>query len=638
MVTRIQAAIILTESTRAAWGEYPWPNGSGPVNLPDRICADDNLIWNAPSSVQATIRIWDLTFPLQAVSVLFAAQQIDKISGRPLIPLDAELKFNPDAPMTQLEAIQAALRLYRSFDPKPEYVSLQDVPAHTIPKELYSGDSSLPEASNQKLPAWHGVAFFPKCWPSPQALGKYHDMNYRESDFIAMHDAGLNMAAIYINPMRLSFPYGGEDISNINLAELEMLDQALAWAFENDLHVQISLNGVPGGTPYNFFESIYGGLLFNDTETVKLFTEYWRMLARRYADIPNKYLGFGLENEIGAPSDEEYLRVCGPAIDAIWEESPGRLIVADIHSEGITGESMAKKGVALSRHQYAMPLFDYALNGSDGGGLMDLYPGYAQELTWPQLYLPSMLHGNENRITLKGSFTAGSLTIGVNQVGDGNEALGVSIDGNKVLTEPIAPTEERNNWGMFKVNKEYTVAIPEGATEIEIYDAKKSGVVVYNRLKLTQNGKKDIILYPHDTFNINWTPESATIQIGADGSLNGNRFITWDDLKSMGGDISYNAIKAVAQRNGVGFFVGEFGPFGDDGLPRDVLEGYVSMMMEGMQKDGVGWVHAELVGSGSLLYTNPENLPQYTFEPLKDSPYYVNTFIRDIFRKYSGTN
>ncbi len=637
-ITRIQAAIILTETTKAAWGEYPWPSRpNSPVGLTNLISADEELVRFTTSKGQAPIRLWsDVLWSVQVVSLLFATQQTDKITGKFLIPLDEELKFNPDAPMTQLEAIQAAFRLYRSFDPKPEYVSIEDVSIHTIPKELYSGESSLPDASNQIIPAWRGVAYFPKCWAHPEAGGKYHDWNYRESDFVAIHDAGLNMVSIYISPTRLSFPYGDNDITKINLVELELLDQALAWAFENNLHVQLVLNGVPG-VPYNDFAETYNwSLLFSDSEKARMLSDYWRMLARRYSDIPNKYLGFGLLNEVGATNEEEYLRVLGPAVDVIWEESPDRLITADIHSIGITGESMAKKGVALSSHLYALPLFDYNLISKDGGNLMDLYPRYVQDLTWPQLYLPSMLHGNENKITLTGPFTTGSLTIGVNQVSDGNETLGVRIDGIEELAEPITAFNERNNWNLLEVNKEYTVTIPEGANEIEVYNAKYSGLVVLSRLKIKQDGKQSINIYPHDTFNINWEPESVTIQIGADGSLTGNRFITWEDIKSMGGDQSYNAIKAVAEKHNVGFFVGEFGPFGEDGLPPAVLDGYLSMMMDGFKKDGVGWAHAELVGTQSLLYTNPELLPQFVFEPIENSPYFVNRFIKDIITKNIG--
>ena len=72
----------------------------------------------------------------------------------------------------------------------------------------------------------------------------------------------------------------------------------------------------------------------------------------------------------------------------------------------------------------------------------------------------------------------------------------------------------------------------------------------YNRLKITQSGANDIILYPHDAFNINWEPESVTIQIGANGSLDGNRLINWDDLKACDGSISYNNLKAVAEKYG----------------------------------------------------------------------------------------
>ena len=37
---------------------------------------------------------------------------------------------------------------------------------------------------------------------------------------------------------------------------------------------------------------------------------------------------------------------------------------------------------------------------------------------------------------------------------------------------------------------------------------------------------------------------------------------------------------------GVGFIVGEFGPFGEDGLPQNVMEGYLSLMMQGMHEEG----------------------------------------------------
>jgi aryl-phospho-beta-D-glucosidase BglC (GH1 family) len=166
---------------------------------------------------------------------------------------------------------------------------------------------------------------------------------------ISHTDAGFNMVEFYVSPTRLAWPYQQDDLYQVNEVELERLDQAIAWAFESGLHVQLSFNDVPSlEGRLDFDESHNYSKLFDDADSAQLFADMWRMIAHRYADIPNRYLGFTLLNEVDAPSDEAYLRAFEPAIDAIWEESPGRLIIADVHSYNITGESMAKKGVALS--------------------------------------------------------------------------------------------------------------------------------------------------------------------------------------------------------------------------------------------------------------------------------------------------
>lgn len=639
-VTRIEAAVILTETVRAAIGEYPAYNGDPyrPEELADFISADDSLIYTGTPGQTARVRLWGSPADtVSVVSALFATRQVDQVTGKPLMELDGDYNFNPKNTVTQLEAILAAFRLYRSLEPLPEYISLADVSTHTIAKELYADENILPDASNQSLPQWHGTQYCPRSYSIAQAFAGYNDSYYRESDFQTMRDAGLNMVALYVSPTRLAWPYQQDDLYQVNEVELERLDQAIAWAFESGLHVQLSFNDVPSlEGRLDFDESHNYSKLFDDADSAQLFADMWRMIAHRYADIPNRYLGFTLLNEVDAPSDEAYLRAFEPAIDAIWEESPGRLIIADVHSYNITGESMAKKGVALSRHQYALPLLDYTLNGEDGGGLMDLYPHYEQDLTWPQLYLPSMLHDTKNTVTFQGDFQEGELTIGVNQIADGGETLVIKIDGTAALSEEVVSTGEINGWGMQKVDQEYTVEIPEGAKEITLYNQCDHGVIVFNRIKITQTGLDDIILYPHDAYNNDWEPESTTIQIGADGSLDGNRFITWNDLKEMGGDISYNSIKAMAEKYNVGFFVGEFGPFGKYGLPNEVLFGYLGMMIDGMQADGVAWSNGSYTGKGQLATGRTQEDPDNTFEPIPDSPYSVNINVRDFYRQYTS--
>lgn len=639
-ITRLDAAVIVTEATKAAWGEYPWPNGDPkkPAELGDVMSVDGDNIWNLIPDYTATNRMWEAhDWPLSVVSVIFAVQQVDKITGRGLIPLDEQYYFNPDGLMTKIEAVQAVVRLYRSFDDLPRYVSLQEVPKHTIPEALYSRTDILPEASNQVLPAWHGVLYGPKCWALPGAIGAYNDVNYHESDFKLMHDIGLNMVAIYINPVRLGWPYNSEEANSINLVELELLDEAISWAFENELHVQLTINGVVGGAHNDFSAEQDTSLLFSDDEKIGLLADYWRMLAKRYADIPNNYLGFTLQNEVDPPSDDDYIRVFGPAIDAIWEESPGRVIIADVHSYNITGESMAAKGVALSRHQYALPLFDYGLSGEQGRGIMDLYPDYVQELTWPQLYLPSMLHGSGNSVKFMGDFHAGDLTIGINQVSDGNEVLCVRIDGIDAYVEEIVGSEETNEWGMIPVNQEFVIEIPQGTSSIEIFN-QGGGILVYNRIKITQEDRSDIILYPHDTYNSSWVPESVTVEIDDQGGYGNSRVITWDDLKAIDNPLSYNSIQSVADAYQVGFIVGEFGPFGEDGLPPDVMTGYMSLMIEGMNREDVGWAIGALIGPSQLVCTLPSNNFEWQYGPIENSPYVLNQNMADFIRSYGQTH
>ncbi len=94
----------------------------------------------------------------------------------------------------------------------------------------------------------------------------------------------------------------------------------------------------------------------------------------------------------------------------------------------------------------------------------------------------------------------------------------------------------------------------------------------------------------------------------------------------------------MADKYNVGFIVGEFGPFGRYGLPSSVLQGYVGMMIQGMNKDGVGWAYGALHGKGQLIYQVPDNDPETAYAPIADSPYYLNLGLSDFFRSFLSAN
>lgn len=63
-------------------------------------------------------------------------------------------------------------------------------------------------------------------------------------------------------------------------------------------------------------------------------------------------MSFNLMGEPGSSSEEVNAAFFAPAVSAIREQTPDRCIIVDIHSGGLTGESIARLGVALSYHLY----------------------------------------------------------------------------------------------------------------------------------------------------------------------------------------------------------------------------------------------------------------------------------------------
>ena len=109
----------------------------------------------------------------------------------------------------------------------------------------------------------------------------------------------------------------------------------------------------------------------------KNYAGYWSMLAKRYKGIDNKYLAFNLMVEPEFTSEDQYEKALGPSVKAIFAADKSRVVIADIHCWGLTGEAMAKMGVALSCHHYD-PRDFCVLEGTDKERDKD----YLQSVKW----------------------------------------------------------------------------------------------------------------------------------------------------------------------------------------------------------------------------------------------------------------
>ena len=315
------------------------------------FCPDLQEIESAPADDPNTRHMIDYG---SSPAVNYAMLAYDRRDGNKVMELDENNLFRPHETMTIKQAAETALRYYYSFEPAAEMVAYGDI--HTfddsiITPELLVKETTLPNASCEKLPSeWRGTLIY-NGRVIHQALDHMSDKHYYEYEIQAVKDAGFNFVGITFDFSRLQGPE--LQAGMLNETRLKELDQVIAWCMERDIHVDLRCCGAGGLT------SEAGGAWYqwnddapNSTDYAAEFAALWKALAQRYADIPNCYLSFNLYIEPAVSSEAQYVAFFGPAVNAIREADADRCIIADIHSGGLTGKSMAEMGVALSYHAY----------------------------------------------------------------------------------------------------------------------------------------------------------------------------------------------------------------------------------------------------------------------------------------------
>lgn len=284
--------------------------------------------------------------------------------------------FRPKKKMTVGEIATALVRWYGSQEGLPETISVSKAGTYDktiITKELLNKKTSLPDASNQKLPAWHGILGGKTDWGGWLVLGNRSDRYMRESEVKALADCGFNHITVMFSASWLQGPDYKK--GTVNEKRLKEFDRVLALCMKYDIHLNLVCNELPG---YKCNESD----AFTDSANkikekgkAKELADIWGVMAKRYKGISNKYLSFNLFNEIGLQSEAEYKKYMGPSVNAIFKEDKDRVVIADIHpSTGITGEEMAKMGVSLCFHHYEPTGFGYIKNADKK---------YIHSVKWP---------------------------------------------------------------------------------------------------------------------------------------------------------------------------------------------------------------------------------------------------------------
>lgn len=301
----------------------------------------------------------------------FCVAAFDRTTGVKLLPLYEDGTFRPQETLTVRDAVEAALRYLRSFPEKPDKKAYDEVGGYDraiITAELLAKPSTLPDCSSSYLPAeWRGTLVPCMMYATRRALDRETDKLLTRQDIQLLARAGFNQIGLGVGFTSFQKPFFEKGM--VNESHLRYLDQVFAWCIEEDIHIDLRCFGTPGFSndyTVNSFEEVQlsANQMLTDPALRDDFAAFWGMLARRYADIPNRYLDFNLMCEPEISSDALYVDTYRPAVEAIRAESPERCIIADIHDGGLTGEGMAGLGVALSYHMYSPRAF-CSLNESD---------------------------------------------------------------------------------------------------------------------------------------------------------------------------------------------------------------------------------------------------------------------------------
>ena len=418
----------------------------------------------------------------------------------------------------------------------------------------------------------------------------------------------------------------------INENELRELDQLIAWGIEHGVHIQISMSFYMDENGWCKREETHGNNLMpeNDAEWA-IVSDYWTMLARRYAGIPSRYLTFDLSNE-SQPAGEEFAyeaEKMNEMVASIRSADKERVLIHSFPGEPNTAwmEFTCSLGLAVGCHPY------YPMNistGNTGAGSGDYF-----EPCWPMPVLHCWkIATREMPLTLQGEIGGTKLSIHVGKSGP-NAWVEVLADGKQLehfeMTEPL--WEE--NGECWYGEEMLTCTVPEGVAEIEIWVRDEDAHI--DTVTVEGDGCQTNVIFSSD----DWDDDAPLpIVINKDGTYNNT-----EGTVLTGQEIYTEAIKPyreIAQQHGVGFMIGEFGVFAVANWDISVVTAYQETMMEMFSEQELGWCYCELYNGSTHLLLREPSQSQWDNATVVDAgldtadgPCLVVKELLDSFRKYT---
>ena len=506
-----------------------------------------------------------------------------------------------------------------------------------ITEELLQKPSKLPEATVSNIPYWTGFVcenmgsfnFIDPRWAELTSGGAH----FYEDNVKVVADEGFNCLRVVYSLSYLSSP---DDPMLINEAKLECLDQLIAWGMKYDVHIMLSIMGLPGKATGLSEEqrSIYGNdalyqenvmfsqELFTSDAMAQLYRQYMEMLVTRYQEIPSRNFSIELLAEPSVPdaSVARYEEVLLPIVQSLHSIDPNRILIANDVSKMIP-EQLAAAGCALSLHTHI-----YAVNGEQ---IKDAL-GIEYDTHWPMEYFPSFVGSPDRKpmtLVSENGFDADAIEI---YFGYGD--MRIQADGKTILETGMhdiwANNDPKSGWE--------TAQIPQGTKEITIGSLNHASA--FYAVRLMQGGKAMVTLVSHEMFQAeSETDPMPTIRINPDGTTE-----NIDNPKHVL-DAAYLQARFLqswidcAKKYNVGFLLTEVGTDTRD-LTQEQYAAYEGTWLQLLKDNHIPWMynclHGVFAPQGSIEGDGQYLCGYQDVEQVPGTPFEKNRGIFDLLKLY----
>lgn len=421
--------------------------------------------------------IYDMNWDWRNLSAYYVIGRASLFSGNILFDFDKENKsMHFDEYITTKETMLAAARLLDSVDSASSTFvkdstdpSVRSYNESIITPEILEFASDLPDVSDDNIPEWKGVI-----WSEAVENGTVNADLF--SELVTMWSQWGFNSVRYNVPYTLLFSLDG---SKVNEAELYRLDQIIAAALKNNIHIELVLSSLPGqNRDLSDDQFIENGQydLFTNPEKQEQAKLVWETLSDRYAEIPNSALTFYMLLEITSVDatvyHEEIVDVYTDLIDSIRKYNPDRFVVFEDSTIGV-GDTFYTDNVARVvydsydnvqvSYNYVNTFVYYHMTIEEGEQI-DNCPRSMFEAEYPQKYYTvESRFMPDDPLIMTGELPAGTkIDMGIHQIYTEEADFIITADGNTVYSEHIVQDEYCTE---FEVSARLSGSLPYRSSE-----------------------------------------------------------------------------------------------------------------------------------------------------------------------------